>query len=68
MTCALPIAIALAAVGCICNAHCETDFSAVCVERGGQVRVLVRDRKQCVAADGGVVAVWAEDDDDGGEP
>jgi hypothetical protein len=32
------------------------------------VRALVRDRKQCVAADGGVVAVWAEDDDDGGEP
>lgn len=58
---------ATAAVGCVCNAHCSNEFAAACAERGGHVRSVAPASQQCVAADGGVVATWV-DDDGGGIP
>lgn len=56
--------VAAATSGCIVTCECETAFEAACRERGGYV-MQHGPSQSCIAADGGVLASTADDEDAG---
>lgn len=65
ITIALVVAACAAANGCVCTCvTASAEFETACREQGGRVR-RAESNAHCVA-DGGVVATWVIDEEDGG--